>query len=103
MDLLDRVAEEVDPYGVLLSRREDVDDAAPDGELTTSLHQVDPGVRRADERRAQLAQVIVLPDHQSDRTKIAETLDLRMQDAADRCDHDPRRRQLGVLVAIVPL
>ena len=43
-DLLDLVAEELDPDRVLLRRREDVDDAAADGELAAPLDQVDPVV-----------------------------------------------------------
>ena len=43
-DLLDVVAPELDPQRVLLGRREDVEDAAADGELAALLDQVDPGV-----------------------------------------------------------
>ena len=45
-DLLDVVAPELHAQRVLLGRREDVDDAAADGELAALLDQVDPGVRR---------------------------------------------------------
>ena len=45
-DLLDVVAPELHPQRVLLGGREDVDDAAADGELAALLDQVDAGVRR---------------------------------------------------------
>ena len=41
-DLLDLVTPELHPQRVLLGRREDVDDAAADGELAATLDQVDP-------------------------------------------------------------
>ena len=46
-DLFHVVAEEVDPQRVLLGRREHVDDAAADRELTAPLDQIDPVVRRS--------------------------------------------------------
>ena len=49
-DLLDRVAPELDPQRVVLGRREDVEDAAADGELAAPLDHVDAGVGGADER-----------------------------------------------------
>ena len=39
-DLLHRVAPQLHPDGMLRGRREHVDDAAPDSELPTALHQV---------------------------------------------------------------
>ncbi len=54
VDLLDRVAEEVDPDRVLLGGREHVDDAAADRELAAPLDQVDPDVRGADQGGRQL-------------------------------------------------
>ena len=48
-DLLDVVAPELHAQRVLLGRREDVDDAAADGELAALLDQVDAGVRRVGE------------------------------------------------------
>ena len=95
VDLLDGVAEEVDPDRVLLGRTEQVDDPAPDRELTTALHQIHPGVGRLDQPGGQLAEVMVLSDPDGDRDQVSQPLDLRLQDRADRGDDHAQRRPLG--------
>src|SRR5215203_1151379 len=82
-NLLDGVAEEVDPYGMLFGRREDVDNPAAHREFAASLHKVDPNVRRVHQGLAQFGEVDLRSDREPYRTKIGETLDLRLQDAAD--------------------
>ncbi len=95
-DLLDGVAEEVDPYRVLLGRAEQVDDAATYGELTTVLDEVDPYVRGVDEVVRQLCGVVVLSGPHSDRPHVAETLDLRLQQRPyGRHDHLRPRGLVG--------
>ena len=87
-DLLDVVAEEVDPQRVLLGRREDVDDAAADRELTAPLDQVDPAVRRAGEPGDHVLQLHGVADVQLDRAQVGQTGDLRLQHGPDRRDQD---------------
>src|SRR5215207_5376188 len=94
-NLLDGVAEEVDPYGMLFGRREDVDYTAAHCEFAASLHKVDTNVRRVHKGLAQLGEVDLRSDREPHRTKIGETLDLRLQDAADGSDDDLRRRLVG--------
>ena len=96
VDLLDGVAEEVDPDRVLLGRREDVDDAAADRELATPLDHVHPHVRGPDQGGGQLGEIDVLADGEPYRLQVAEPLDLRLQHAADRGDHHFRRWELVV-------
>ena len=60
-DLLHVVAPELHPQRVLLGRREDVDDAAADGELAAPLDHVDPGVRRLGEAAHDVLQRRVSP------------------------------------------
>jgi hypothetical protein len=100
-DLLDRVAEEVDPDRVLLGRREHVDDAAADRELASAFDEVDAVVGRAHERVGQLVEVEVLADHEPDGLELTQALDLRLQDAADR-GHDDPRGHLALGVAAEP-
>jgi hypothetical protein len=95
-DLLDGVAEEVDPDRVLLGGREDVHDPAADGELAPPLDHVHPDVRRPDQRLGQLFEIDVLAHHQAHGGHVAQPLHLRLQHAADRGDDDLRRGQLVV-------
>ena len=91
-DLLDVVAPELHPERVLLGRREDVDDAAADGELAALLDQVDAGVRRVGEPAHDVVEVgAVSPGAQLDRLEVAQALDLRLQQRADRRDDDLER------------
>ena len=90
-DLVDLVAEELHPDGVLVGGREDVDDAAADGVLATLLDQVDAGVRRAREARDDVLERDLLARLQLHRLEVGETLDLRLEDRADRGDDDLER------------
>jgi len=96
VNLFDGVAEEVHAYGMLLCRRKDIDDAAAYGELASPLDQVDTGIRRIDQGSRQLAQVDLLTDHEAYRSQVPKALDLRLQQAADRRDHDPRRGKITI-------
>ena len=88
-DLVDLVAEELHPDGVFLGRREDVDDAAADGELAALLDQVDAGVRRAREPSYDVLELDLLPGRQLDRLEVGQALDLGLQHRADRARRRP--------------
>ena len=76
---------------MLLSRREDIEDAAADGEVTTFFHQVGPGVADVDQPDDDLVQVSLLASPQRDRLQVAEAADDRLQQAADRRGDDRQR------------
>lgn len=97
-DLLDVVAPELHAEGVLLGRREDVQDAAAHGELAALLDQLDPGVRRCRERVHDLAQIRALPAAQRDGLQVAEPLDLRLEHGAHRRDDHADRAGLRVVL-----
>ena len=97
-DLLDVVAPELHPQGVLLGGREDVQDAAAHGELAALLDQLDTGVRGCRERVHDLAQVGGLPAAQRDGLQVAEPLDLRLEHGAHRRDDHADRAGLRVVL-----
>ena len=67
--LLDLVGEELDPQGVASARREDVDEAAADGELTALLHPLDPLVARAGQLERDLFQAPSVARAKPDRRR----------------------------------
>jgi hypothetical protein len=71
-DLLDGVAEEVDPDRMFQGGREDVHDAAADAELATSLHQIDAGVGGPDQVSRHVGDVVVGADGDPDGQQGAE-------------------------------
>ena len=85
-NLLDRVAPELDPYRVVLGRREDVEDAAPHRELAAALDHVDPGVGDRRQRPDHAVEVGVVAGLQRHRNQVAESGRLRLQHAAHRRD-----------------
>ena len=87
-DLVHLVAEELHPQRVLLGGREDVEDAAADGELAALLDQVHAGVRRVGERRDDVVELDLLAGDELDRHQVGEALDLRLQHRAHRGDDD---------------
>lgn len=97
-DLLDVVAPELDPERVLLGRREDVQDAAPDRELAALLDQFDPGVRGRRQAFHDLVQIRRLPAAQRHRLQVPQPLDLRLEHRADRRDHHADRARRRVVV-----
>ena len=97
-DLVDLVAEELHAQRVLLGRREDVDDAAADGELAALLDQVDAGVRRTGEPAYDVLELDLLARRQLDRLEVGQTLDLRLEHRADRRDHDLERARCSASV-----
>ncbi|CAM5375706.1 hypothetical protein SBADM41S_01005 [Streptomyces badius] len=98
-DLLDLVAPELHSEGVLLGRREDVQDPAAYGELAALLNQFHPGVRGGRQRVHHLPQIRALPARKAHRLQIAEPLDLRLEHRADRGDDDGDRAGLRVVLA----
>src|ERR1700722_5918756 len=50
-DLLDLIAPELDPQGMLVRRREHVEQTAPDGDLTATLDQIHPRIADLDQMR----------------------------------------------------
>ncbi len=65
--VLDRVAPELDPYRVLLGRREDIEDAAADCQLAAFLHEVGPRVADVDQPDDDFVEVRLLAGLQPDR------------------------------------
>jgi hypothetical protein len=86
-DLLDVVAPELHPQGVLLGRREDVDDAAAHRELAALLHEVDARVRRGGEAPYDVLERRGVTGHQLDGLEVGQPLDLRLQHRPDGRDH----------------
>ena len=101
--LLDRVAPQLDADGVLLRRREDVEDAAADRELAALLHEVDARVGDVDEPLDDgvEAALDVLALHELHRLEVAEAGHLRLQHAADGAHDDLQRAGGGVVGARV--
>jgi hypothetical protein len=99
-DLLDVVAPELDPQGVLLRRREHVDDAAAHRELAATLHHVDAGVRRLGEAAHDLLQRPGVARRQLDRLDVGKAGHLRLEEAADRRDHHLERAVGGVVPGV---
>ena len=90
-DLLDRVAEELDPQRVFLGGREHVDDAAAHGDLAAAADDVGPGVADLDQPGEQVVEFARLADLQRDRLEVAEAGHDRLQQAPDRRHHDRQR------------
>jgi len=95
-DLLDGIAEEVDADGVLERRREHVHQAAPDAELPSPFHEVDPDVRRSDQVAGQLFDVVVRAGHDAHREQVGQATDLGLQHRPDRSNHHLRRWEFVV-------
>ena len=100
-DLVDLVAEELHPQRVLLGRREDVDDAAADGELAALLDEVDAGVRRTREPADDILELDLLTAGQLDRLEVGQALDLRLQHRADRRDDDLERPVVRLVAGVL--
>ena len=90
-DLLDRVAEELDPERVLLGGREHVHDAAAHGDLAAAADHVGPRVADLDQPGEQVVEFARLAGLQRDRLEVAEPGHDRLQQAPDR-RHDDRQR-----------
>ena len=90
-DLLDRVAEELDPQRVLLGGREHVHDAAAHGDLAAAPNQVGPRVADFDQPGEQVVELARLAGPQRDRLEVAQPGHDRLQQAPDRRHHDRQR------------
>ena len=89
--LVHLVAKELDPDGVVLGGREDVQHAAADGEFAAAGHHVHPGVGGVGEALDDTAEGGLLADLQGHRHQFAEAGDDRLHDGADRGHHDAQR------------
>ncbi len=94
----DLVAPQLDAPRVRGRRREHVDEPTPDGELTTTLHQVDPVVARVGERAHEVVELDDRPGPQRDGLDVAQPGRLRLQHGPHGGHHDgrtaPSRRRL---------
>ena len=97
--LVDGVAEELDPDRVGGRRREHVDDAAAHGELAAPLDHVDPVVGRVGQVADDVVEVDLVAGAQPGLAQVAEADRERLHDAADRGDEDAEGA-VGVLVGV---
>ena len=86
----DLVAEELDPDRVVVGRREDVQNAAADGDLAALLDHLDAGVGQHDEPVDKLAEVGPVPHSQLDGRQLAEIRRHRLDQRPDGGHHDLR-------------
>ena len=89
--LVHRVAEELDPDGVLFRGREDIEDAASHRELAAPFHQFDPGVGEVGQAGHDVFQGRFVARAQGDRLQVAEPGDLRLQHRAHGGDDHAER------------
>ena len=86
-DLLELVAEELQPQRMLRGRREHVDDAAAHRELAAAGHHVDSGVGEVDELRGQLGEVVAArAGDEFERLDVGQVVGERLQRRAHRRD-----------------
>ena len=78
-DLLDRVPPQLEADGVFLVRREHVEDAAPHGELTTSLDELHPGEGDLDEPGDRVVEHQLVTDTHRQRLDVAQATHLWLQ------------------------
>ena len=100
-NLLDRVPEELHAQGVGVRGREDVEEAAANGELAAAFHHVHAGVCGVHQVQLDLAHVRVLAGAQGDGDEIAEPRGDRLEEGPDRHDEHPggvRLRRRGIRV-----
>ena len=97
---VDLVAEELHAQRVFLGRREDVEDAAPDGEFAALFHEVDAGVGQPRQCRRQLGKIGFTGLGEPHRFKVPQPFELRLKHAAHRRHDDAKRFALGVRQAV---
>ena len=92
-DLLDVVAPELDPQRVLLGRREDVQDAAADGEVAALLDQLGPRVAGRDQVGDDVGQLAAARRRRAAATGTSSPRPgtCGCSSDADRGDHDRQR------------
>ena len=76
---------------MLLGGREDIDDAAADGNLAAGRDQVGPGVADLDQPGHQAIELAILTLAEADRFEVTEAAHDRLQQAPRR-RHDHRER-----------
>ena len=92
-DLLDRVTPELDPQGVLLRGREDVEDAAADRDLPAPLDEVVSLVAQAHEGSHQFRKRRLVADHEANRAHIGDRRHDRLEEGTHRGhEHVDRQR-----------
>ena len=85
-DLLDRVAEELNPRRVLLGRREHVEEPAAHRELAALGDHLDARVADIDEPRDHVLRVGLIADGEPDGHEVTDPGDNRLQHGPDRGD-----------------
>ena len=96
LDVLERVAEEVEPQGAGAARREDVDDAASDGVLAVLDDGAGAREARAVEEAAELSHVdALLRGKRLQRALDEDARGYALQDGIDGGDDDGRALALG--------
>ena len=90
-DLLDRVAEELDPQRVLLGRREHVEQPAPDRQLAALADHLDPRVADLHQPGDHVLGIGVVADDEPHRLEVAEPGHDRLQHRPHRRDDHPER------------
>ena len=85
---------------MVLGGREDVEDAAADGELAARLDHVDPGVGRRREPGRDVLQAALVPDLELDRLELAQAADDRLEQCPHRHDEHPDRAGASVLAGV---
>ena len=94
-DLLDRVAEELDPQRVLLGRREHVEQSAADRQLAALGDHLRARVADVDQPRDHVVLIGLVSFAQPDRLQVAEPGHDRLQHAPHRRDDDLERATVG--------
>ena len=91
-DLIDLVAEELDPVRVVGDGREDIEDASAHRELAAPRDHVDPEVGEPDEATGDRFEVVAAAGHgELERTRLGETRRDGLQGPAHRGGDDERR------------
>ena len=91
-DLLDLVAPELDAQRVVLGGREDIEDAAPDGEVAALLDQLGAGVAGVDQVGDDVGQFAAgVSRAQDDRAQLTQPRYLRLEQRAHRGDEGTDR------------
>ncbi len=94
------VAPELDADRMLGGGREDVEDAAANGELAALADHVDPGVGQVDQPRDDGVELGLGADGERDRLDLGQIGRHRLQQRPGRGDHDAQRRAETFVVRV---